>query len=194
MVNIAVFASGSGTNFETILSHIEDGSLHVNCACLIADKENAYARVRARNHGIEEFYFNPKGYDGKAGYEAAILEVLKEKKVDLVVLSGYMRFIGHTLLSAYPNRIINLHPAYLPEFPGAHSIADAYEAKVSQTGVTVHFVDEGVDTGPIIRQERVAIDPSWDLETLESHVHAMEYDLFWQVIEQVAKSIEEEKE
>ena len=104
-----------------------------------------------------------------------------------------MRFIGHTLLSAYPNRIINLHPAYLPEFPGAHSIADAYEAKVAQTGVTVHFVDEGVDTGPIIRQERVAIDPSWDLETLESHVHAMEYDLFWQVIEQVAKSIEEEK-
>ena len=182
MVNIAVFASGSGTNFETILSHIEDGSLHVNCACLIADKENAYARVRAHNHGVEEFYFNPKGYDGKAGYEAAILEVLKEKKVDLIVLSGYMRFIGHTLLSAYPNRIINLHPAYLPEFPGAHSIADAYEAKVAQTGVTVHFVDEGVDTGPIIRQERVAIDPSWDLETLESHVHAMEYDLFWQVI------------
>ena len=167
MVNIAVFASGSGTNFETILSHIEDGSLHVNCACLIV---------------------------GKAGYEAAILEVLKEKKVDLIVLSGYMRFIGHTLLSAYPNRIINLHPAYLPEFPGAHSIADAYEAKVAQTGVTVHFVDEGVDTGPIIRQERVAIDPSWDLETLESHVHAKEYDLFWQVIEQVAKSIEEEKE
>ena len=105
-----------------------------------------------------------------------------------------MRFIGHTLLSAYPNHIINLHPAYLPEFPGAHSIADAYEAKVAQTGVTVHFVDEGVDTGPIIRQERVAIDPSWDLETLESHVHAMEYDLFWQVIEQVAKCIEEEKE
>ena len=80
MVNIAVFASGSGTNFETILSHIEDGSLHVNCACLIADKENAYARVRARNHGVEEFYFNQKGYDGKAGYETAILEVLKRKK------------------------------------------------------------------------------------------------------------------
>ena len=193
MVNIAVFASGSGTNFETILSHIEDGSLHVNCACLIVDKENAFARVRAHNHGIEEFYFNPKEFDGKACYESAILEVLKEKKVDLIVLSGYMRFIGHTLLSAYPNRIINLHPAYLPEFPGAHSIQDAYEAKVSQTGVTVHFVDEGVDTGPIIRQERVAIDPSWDLETLESHVHAMEYNLFWQVIEQVAKNIEEEK-
>lgn len=193
MVNIAVFASGSGTNFETILSHIEDGSLHVQCACLIVDKENAFARTRARNHKIDEYYFNPKAYKNKAEYEEDILKVLKEKKVDLIVLSGYMRFIGHTLLSAYPNRIINLHPAYLPEFPGAHSIQDAYEAKVSQTGVTVHFVDEGVDTGPIIRQERVKIDPSWDLETLESHVHAMEYNLFWQVIEQVAKNIEEEK-
>ncbi len=193
MVNIAVFASGSGTNFETILSHIEDGSLHVNCACLIVDKENAFARTRAKNHHIEEYYFNPKAYDGKAGYESAILEVLKEKSVDLIVLSGYMRFIGHTLLSAYPNRIINLHPAYLPEFPGAHSIKDAYDAKVSQTGVTVHFVDEGVDTGPIIRQERVMIDPSWNLETLEEHVHAMEYQLFWQVIEQVTNKIEEEK-
>lgn len=194
MVNIAVFASGSGTNFETILSHIEDGSLHVNCACLIVDKENAYARTRAHNHHVDEFYCNPKAYDGKAGYESAILEVLKEKNVDLIVLSGYMRFIGHTLLSAYPNRIINLHPAYLPEFPGAHSIKDAYDAKVDKTGVTVHFVDEGVDTGPIIRQERIAIDPSWSLEVLEEHVHAMEYQLFWQVIEEVAKKIEEEKE
>ena len=193
MVNIAVFASGSGTNFETILSHIEDGSLHVNCACLIVDKENAFARTRAKNHNVEEFYFNPKAYTNKAEYEEDILKVLKDKNVDFIVLSGYMRFIGHTLLRAYPNRIINLHPAYLPEFPGAHSIQDAYEAGVSQTGVTVHFVDEGVDTGPIIRQERVSIDPSWDLETLEKHVHAMEYNLFWQVIEQVAKKIEEEK-
>lgn len=193
MVNIAVFASGSGTNFEEIISHIEDGSLNVNCACLIADKEGAYARKRAQNHGVDEYYFNPKAYADKAEYERAILEVLKEKNVDLIVLSGYMRFIGHTLLSAYPNRIINLHPAYLPEFPGAHSIKDAFDAKVSQTGVTVHFVDEGVDTGPIIRQERVQIDPSWDFETLEEHVHAMEYYLFWQVIGEVAKKIEEEK-
>lgn len=192
MVNIAVFASGSGTNFEEIMSHIEDGSLKVNCACLIADKEQAYARQRAKNHQIDEYYFNPKAYENKTKYEEAILEVLKAKKVDLIVLSGYMRFIGKTLLEAYPGRIMNLHPAYLPEFPGAHSIQDAFEAGVSQTGVTVHFVDEGVDTGPIIRQERVKIDPSWDLETLEKHVHAMEYNLFWQVIQSVAEKLEEE--
>lgn len=193
MVNIAVFASGSGTNFETILQHIEDGSLPVQCQCLIVDKEQAYARTRAKQHQIEEYYFNPKSYPNKEAYETDILKVLKEKKVDLIVLSGYMRFIGKVLLEAYPKAIINLHPAYLPEFPGAHSIQDAFEAGVSQTGVTVHYVDEGVDTGPIIRQERVPIDPNWNLETLEEHVHAMEYDLFWQVIKSVAEEMEGKK-
>lgn len=193
MVNIAVFASGSGTNFETILQHIEDGSLPVQCQCLIVDKEQAYARTRAKQHQIEDYYFNPKSYPNKEAYETDILKVLKEKKVDLIVLSGYMRFIGKVLLEAYPKAIINLHPAYLPEFPGAHSIQDAFEAGVSQTGVTVHYVDEGVDTGPIIRQKRVPIDPNWNLETLEEHVHAMEYDLFWQVIKSVAEEMEGKK-
>lgn len=193
MVNIAVFASGSGTNFETILRHIEDGSLPVQCQCLIVDKEQAYARTRAKQHQIEDYYFNPKSYPNKEAYEKDILKVLKDKNVDLIVLSGYMRFIGKVLLEAYPKAIINLHPAYLPEFPGAHSIQDAFEAGVSQTGVTVHYVDEGVDTGPIIRQERVPIDPNWNLETLEEHVHAMEYDLFWQVIKSVAEEMEGKK-
>lgn len=193
MVNIAVFASGSGTNFETILQHIEDGSLPVQCQCLIVDKEQAYARTRAQQHQIEDYYFNPKSHPNKEAYEKDILKVLKDKNVDLIVLSGYMRFIGKVLLEAYPKAIINLHPAYLPEFPGAHSIQDAFEAGVSQTGVTVHYVDEGVDTGPIIRQERVPIDPNWNLETLEEHVHAMEYDLFWQVIKSVAEEMEGKK-
>ena len=190
MVNVAIFASGSGTNFEEILKHVEDGSLPVHVSCLIVDKEKAFARQRARNHFIPEFYFDPKAYKNKAEYERAILEVLNDLNVDLIVLSGYMRFIGPVLLEAYPNKIMNLHPAYLPEFPGAHSIQDAYMAKVSQTGVTVHFVDEGVDSGPIIEQRRLKIDPSWDLETLESHVHALEYELFWQVIKKVAESME----
>ena len=193
MINIAVFASGSGTNFETILQHIEDGSLPVQCQCLIVDKEQAYARTRAQQHQIEDYYFNPKSYPNKEAYEKDILKVLNDKNVDLIVLSGYMRFIGKVLLEAYPKAIINLHPAYLPEFPGAHSIQDAFEAGVSQTGVTVHYVDEGVDTGPIIRQERVPIDPNWNLETLEEHVHAMEYDLFWQVIKSVAEEMEGKK-
>ena len=193
MIKIAIFASGSGTNFEVIMKHIEDGSLPVECACLIVDKQDAYALKRAENHHISSYFVNPKKYDGKEAYETEILSILKEKDVDFIVLSGYMRFIGRVLLEAYPMGIINLHPAYLPEFPGAHSILDAYEAKVSQTGVTVHYVDEGVDSGPIIQQRRVSIDPNWDLAELETHVHEMEYDLFWQVIKEVAEKIEKEK-
>ena len=101
----------------------------------------------------------------------------------MIVLAGYMRFIGKVLLEAYPKRIINIHPAYLPNFPGAHGIRDAYEAKVSFTGVTVHYVDEGVDTGEIIHQEKIDIDPSWSLDTLEEHVHALEYQMFPGVIQ-----------
>jgi formyltetrahydrofolate-dependent phosphoribosylglycinamide formyltransferase len=192
VVNIAVFASGSGTNFEEIIKHVEDGSLKCNVQALICDKEAAYALQRAKNHNIPAYYFNPKAYENKAAYETAILSVLKELDVDLIVLSGYMRFIGQTLLQAYPQRIINIHPAYLPEFPGAHGILDAYNAKVSQTGVTVHYVDEGVDTGPVIAQERVAIDSAWSLEELECAVHAKEYDLFWRVIAKVCDIVEKE--
>ena len=162
-------------------------------ACLIVDKQDAFALKRAENHHVSAYFVNPKKYANKAEYETEILGILKEKGVELIVLSGYMRFIGQVLLEAYPMRIINLHPAYLPEFPGAHSILDAYEAKVSQTGVTVHYVDEGVDSGPIIQQRRIPIDPNWTLADLETHVHAVEYDLFWQVIKAVAQKIEEEK-
>lgn len=192
MIRIAVFASGSGTNLEAILNRIESGDLLVECACVIADKEQAMARTRARNHGIEEFYFNPKAYPSKKEYEKDILNVLKEKGVDLVVLSGYMRFIGDVLLKAYPQRIINIHPAMLPQFPGANAIQDAYEAGVSSTGVTVHYVDEGVDTGPVIRQEKVDLDPQWSLEEAEAAVHAKEYDLFYRVIQEVADRLENE--
>lgn len=194
MVNIAIFASGNGSNFENIVNEIENG--HVNnavCKVLIIDKEEAYAKERAAKLNIPCVYVNPKGYGGKEGYETQILNILKEQEVELIVLAGYMRFIGKVLLEAYPRRIINLHPAYLPNFPGAHSILDAYEAKVDFTGVTVHFVDEGVDTGEIIHQEKIMIDPSWSLETLEEHVHALEYDMFPKVVKKVCTLIESEE-
>lgn len=190
MIKAAVFASGSGTNFEALMSHQEDGSLDCEIVCLIADRENAYARERARNHSIPEFCYVQKNYPSKKEFETDILKKLKELDVDLIILSGYMRYIGEVLLENYPSRIINIHPAYLPEFPGAHGIQDAFDAGVSQTGVTVHYVDEGVDTGPVILQERVPIDPEWDLPELESHVHAKEYDLFWRAVNLVSKKLD----
>ena len=186
MVNIAIFASGSGTNFENIVKHMQAGTIKsATCKVLIVDKESAYAIERAKALNIPYVYVDPKAYGGKAGYETKIKEILDSYEVELIVLAGYMRYIGEVLLTNYPNKIINIHPAYLPNFPGAHGIKDAYDAKVEWTGVTVHYVDEGVDTGEIIQQEKLMIDPSWDLETLETHVHALEYDLFPRVIEAV---------
>lgn len=155
------------------------------CKVLIVDKANAYAIERAKALNIPYVYVDPKAYGRKAGYETKIKEILDSYEVELIVLAGYMRYIGEVLLTNYPNKIINIHPAYLPNFPGAHGIKDAYDAKVEWTGVTVHYVDEGVDTGEIIQQEKLMIDPTWDLETLETHVHALEYDLFPRVIEAV---------
>lgn len=193
MVNIAVFASGNGSNFENIAMCIKQGTLrNVCCKVLIVDKEHAYAIQRAEQLHIPWIYVNPKAYADKRGYEQRILEKLKEYAIDLIVLAGYMRFIGEVLLTSYPRRIINLHPAYLPHFLGAHSIQDAFEAKVSFTGVTVHYVDEGVDTGEIIHQEKIFIDPAWTLETLEEHVHALEYRMFPEVIRMVSDEIEKE--
>ncbi len=195
MVNIAIFASGSGTNFENLVKHIQEGSLP-GCICklLIVDKEHAKALERAKRLGIEAIYVNPKAYADKKAYEQEIRRHLEEKGVELIVLAGYMRFIGEELLTHYPQRIINIHPAYLPNFPGAHGIQDAYEAKAEFTGVTVHYVDEGIDTGKIIMQEKIMIDPSWTLEELETSVHALEYTLFPKALKQVCEEIEEGKQ
>lgn len=189
-MNAAVFASGSGTNLEALLGAQEAGKLNVNIVAVVCDKENAFARTRADNHGIPQRFYGPKTYENKAAYEADILAWLKELDVDMIILSGYMRIVGSTILEAYPKRIINLHPALLPAFPGAHSIQDAWEAKVPQTGVTVHYIDENIDTGPLIIQEPVAIDPDWSLEELEQAVHAKEYDLFWRGVNLAAGQIE----
>ena len=195
MVKIAVFASGNGSNFEHIVCAIENGSLcHTQCVLLVVDHEDALAIERAKRLHIPWLYVNPKAFANKAAYETLIHEKLREYGVELIVLAGYMRYIGEVLLTHYPNRIINLHPAYLPNFPGAHSIQDASEAKAEFTGVTVHYVDEGVDSGEIIHQEKIIIDPAWSLAELEAHVHALEYDLFYRVIQMVVKQIEEEKQ
>lgn len=183
MVNIAVFASGSGTNFENLVrANLQHGCIKV----LIVDKE-AKAIDRANQLGIPYVYINPKAFASKKDFEEKIISYLKEYEIDLIVLAGYMRIISTTLLQTYPKRIINIHPAYLPAFPGAHGIQDAYVAKAKETGVTIHYVDAGIDTGEIIAQEKIMIEESWDLATLETHVHALEYKLYPRVIEQVCK-------
>ena len=133
--------------------------------------------------GVKSYSFEIREFDSKAAYEQAIVDLLEEHQIDLVCLAGYMKIVGPTLLAAYEDRIINIHPAYLPEFPGAHGIEDAWQAGVSESGVTVHWVDSGVDTGKIIQQVRVPRLADDTIESFEERIHAAEYQLYSQVLE-----------
>ncbi|UJW56784.1 phosphoribosylglycinamide formyltransferase [Bacillus sp. A116_S68] len=185
MTKIAVFASGSGSNFQAMIDAVEAGNLTAEIALLVCDKPGAYAEKRAEKAAIPIFSFSPKTYSGKAAFEQAILTELQRHGVEWVVLAGYMRLIGPTLLKAYEGRIMNIHPSLLPAFPGLDAIGQAFDARVKVSGVTIHFVDEGMDTGPIIAQEPVRIEETDTREDVQHNIQAVEHRLYPQTIQQV---------
>ncbi len=164
-MRIAVLISGSGTNLQSIIDKAEAGTLPVEIACVISDRSDAYGLVRAQNHGIPAFHIDPKCFGSREEHEDAIISILEEKRVELVVLAGYMRLLTPHMVGRYRNRIINIHPALLPSFPGTDGYGDAWRYGVKVSGCTVHFVDEGCDTGPIILQE---VNPIFESDTFES--------------------------
>lgn len=176
-IPIAVFASGSGSNFQAIAEAIEQQEIHAKIELVITDKPDAYVIKRAESKGIPVFVVRPKEYASKEAYEMEILTVLREKKVEWLVLAGYMRLIGATLLSAYPSKIVNIHPSLLPSFPGKDAIGQAMSHGVKVTGVTVHYVDEGMDTGSIIMQKAVEVIEG-NVEKTEAAIHAVEHDVY----------------
>ena len=176
MKKIAVFASGNGSNFQVIAEEFP-------VEFVFSDHRNAYVLERAEQFGVLSYAFELKEFESKVDYEAALVELLEEHQIDLVCLAGYMKIVGPTLLAAYEGRIINIHPAYLPEFPGAHGIEDAWNADVDQSGVTIHWVDSGVDTGKIIKQVRVPRLADDTIASFEARIHATEYQLYPQVLE-----------
>lgn len=188
-MKIAVFASGNGSNFEAIVKSMNQGEIEGAIVLVFSDRTDAYVLERAKSLQIPVRSFSPKQFTNKVEYEKEILKELKAKEVELLVLAGYMRLIGPTLLNAYPNRILNIHPALLPEFPGLHGIRDAFEAGVKQTGVTVHYVDNGVDTGPILAQKRVNIEENETLASLELKIHQAEHQLYPEVVQEVIQAI-----
>ncbi|MCA5012603.1 MULTISPECIES: phosphoribosylglycinamide formyltransferase [unclassified Enterococcus] len=187
-MKLAVFASGNGSNFQVIAEAVEAGTIPGEISLLFCDKKDAYVIQRARNLSIPVISFSPKDFESKEIYEAELLHLLEEEQIDLIILAGYMRIIGATLLEVFANRIINIHPSLLPDFPGLTGIKDAFESGVKKTGVTIHFVDAGVDTGPIIAQESVAIEADDTLSDLEKKIHAIEHRLYPTVLAQVIKS------
>ena len=178
MKRIAVLASGRGTNLEAILKASEKAEISGEVALVLSDQPEAQALERARRRNIEALYLNPGEYRGREDYDQAVVERLKTADIDLVALAGFMRLLSPYFVSAFPMQIMNIHPALLPAFPGVDGVEQALNYGVKVSGCTVHFVDEGLDTGPIILQEAVPVIQEDTVETLHERIHAAEYRLY----------------
>lgn len=178
---IAVFASGSGSNFEAIAEACRRGEIDARVALLVCDKPSAGVIARAERLGIETLVISPKDYSSREEYESVIADRLDACGAELVCLAGYMRLIGRVLLERYARRIVNIHPSLLPSFKGAHAIADAMAYGVKVYGVTIHYVDESLDGGEIISQRALDYDGT-DEEELTSMIHSVEHKLYVETI------------
>ena len=196
MKNIAVFASGRGTNFSAIIKAVKKGKIKAALLLLLCDNPSAGAIGRAKRAGIKFALVERKDFASKRDFEGKISVYLEENKIDLIVLAGFMCMLSEEFVQKYKGRILNIHPALLPSFKGREAIKDAFEHGVKITGVTVHFVDEKMDHGPIILQKAVPIEESDSLESLESKIHKVEHKLYPQAIKLVVEDrlrIEERK-
>ena len=187
MRRLAVFASGNGSNFQAIADAIKEGKLEADICLVVCDRKDTYVIERARMENIPVFSFSAKQYENKVGYEREILDELHIHGVEFIILAGYMRLIGSTLLGEYSHRIVNIHPSLLPAFPGKDAIGQAFKAKVKETGVTIHYVDEGMDTGPIIAQEVVPILNGDTKDILQKRIQELEHDLYPKILHQLCQ-------
>lgn len=185
MKNIAVFVSGNGTNLQAIINCIAKGTLRVNLKLVLSDKSSAFALKRAKKAGTPSIFIDPKKFVHKDDYERRLISLLEGEDIDFIVLAGFMRILGPVFLKKYKNRILNIHPALLPAFKGAQAIHDAYAYGAKVTGVTVHFVDEKVDHGPILMQEAVSVGDRESEAQLEKKIHKIEHRLYSEVIQKV---------
>ncbi|MEC0244115.1 phosphoribosylglycinamide formyltransferase [Paenibacillus dokdonensis] len=187
---IAVFASGEGSNFQALAEAASAGSLGgAEIALLVCDKPSAPVVQRAEQLGITAHLFNPKDYESREAYEHEIVLRLEELQVNLVVLAGYMRLLTPVIVHQYRGRLINIHPSLLPAFPGKDAIGQALEYGVKLSGVTVHFVDEGMDTGPIIAQKAIHIVSGETAESFAQAVHGVERELYPEVVSWFAQGL-----
>ena len=204
-VNLAVFASGTGTNFRAICEAARSGLLDVAEPMLLVCNRDCPAMQIAEEFGVPAMVISPKDFETAEAWMAAITDQLHAYEIDFVALAGFLRIVGPPLLDAFENRILNLHPALLPAYPGLHSIEhiwrDAHgsdetlarEAR-DAAGVTVHLIDSGMDTGPVLRQGAIDLDQFGSVEDFEAAVHALEHELFPAVIADFARNFSSDKE
>lgn len=191
-IKVAVFASGGGSNFQALIDKKEEGKLHVNFAVLVGNNSEAKSFERARNHNIPTLHIAPSHFEDENVYTEKLLSKLESRNIDLIILAGYMKMIPKDVVQKYHNRIINIHPALLPSFGGVgmygkrvHQAVLDYGAKVS--GITVHFVDEEYDRGPIILQETAKVLDSDDADSLAARILKVEHANYWRAVEAFAQ-------
>ncbi len=177
-LKVAVFASGSGSNLEALIRAEKAGTLGAEIALVVSDQPDAFAIVRANRFGKDVFLCEPRHFAGREDFEKAVVGILRKKGIGLVALAGFMRILTPFFVNAYKGRILNIHPALLPAFPGAHAIRDAFQHGAKVTGVTVHLVTDELDGGPIVLQESVPIGPHEELEELEQKIHKVEHRMY----------------
>jgi phosphoribosylglycinamide formyltransferase-1 len=179
MLKIAVLASGRGSNFQSMLDAIGNGYIqNAVIDVLVTDNSDAYAIERAKKNDIESLYLDPKEFGTKDEYFSKITGILKDRGIGLVTLAGFMRIVRKPLIDAFPNKILNIHPAILPSFPGLHGQEQAYDYAVKISGCTVHFVDEGMDTGPIIIQAAVPVFSDDTEDSLSGRILKYEHKIY----------------
>jgi len=176
--HLAVFASGTGSNFDAIQQAIEQGTLDADITLVVSDVPTSAVIDKAKQKGLKTFVFNPQSYPNKRSFEIEIVEALQAADVDFIILAGYMRLVGPTLLHAYEGKIVNIHPSLLPSFKGLDAIGQAFDAGVKITGVTIHYVDEGMDTGRIIAQAAVKVADTYERDDLQRAIQAVEHQLY----------------
>ena len=186
-IRLGVLISGSGTNLQAIIDASEAGTLDAVVAVVVSNKAEARGLQRAEHHGIAAVHIDRLAYDKPKDYNHAVLEALQDHGVDLVVMAGYMRLLGSEVLDAFPDRVVNIHPALLPSFAGSNGIHDAFDYGVKVTGVTVHFANEVFDAGPVIAQEPVVIAEDDTVESLEAKIHEVEHRLYPHALQLIAE-------
>lgn len=187
MMNLAVFASGRGSNFLAIAKAVKSRKIKVNLALLVCDNPKAAVLNKAKKLGVRIALVKRQDFVSKADFEARIIQHLKENKINLIAMAGFMRMLSANFVKAYKSRIINIHPSLLPSFKGGHAIKDAFCYGAKVTGVTVHFVDEEMDHGPIILQSALEIKEKDTLASLEERIHKVEHKLYPQAIKLIVQ-------
>ena len=181
-IKLGVLISGSGTNLQAIIDRIADGSIDASIELVVSSRASAYGLMRAQAAGIQTLTMDKSFYDEEHTADKIIAAEMRSRGVDYIIMAGYMRMVHDPLLDAFPNRIVNIHPALLPSFKGAHGIQDAYDYGVKVTGVTVHFADNRYDCGPIIAQRALAVQEGWTVDELEAEIHKIEHVLYPEVV------------